>query len=198
MSKSIWFAFLLYLILVAAGCNVNGNSSGKERTTKQVKVEWPLASVEETTESTGPLVFYGETNREFFIEAATGVLLSKLVDLSVFGDFRPAMIEHAGTRIYELESARIEVADEPYSSDGVTCHRRTVYAYPETSSRGCSLSSAQLFHASINAHIPKKDSIEVCVAEPGDGERVWVLIRDGCVESLNWANQDSMGSCSDE
>ncbi len=188
MSKLPWFCILLFLILSALACNVGRKTAIPE------KLEWPLASIEET----GPGVFDDETERGLFIDAAPGVSLSKLVDLSVFGDFRPAMSEHAGSRFYELESARIEVADEPYSSDGVTCHRRTLYAYPKTSSRGCSLNAVQLFHASINAHIPKKDSIEVCVAEPGDGERVWVLIRDGCVESLNWATSASMGYCSDD
>lgn len=188
MRKLVSFCIPLFLVLLAASCDVG------RKTTTPKKLEWPLASIEET----GPGVFDDQTERGLFIDGAPGVSLSKLVDLSVFGDFRPAMSEHAGSRFYELESARIEVADEPYSSEGVTCHRRTLYAYLKTSSRGCSLRAAQLFHASINAHIPNKDSIEVCVAEPGDGERVWVLIRDGCVEAINWLTQDSMGHCSDE
>jgi hypothetical protein len=60
--------------------------------------------------------------------------------------------------------------------------------------QGCD--AAQLLHASINRNIPRKDSIEVCVAEAGEGQRVWVLIHNGCVEAINWLTEDSMGHCS--
>jgi hypothetical protein len=97
MSKWIWCSVLLSQIFFAASCNVSGSSTNKERTRKQVRLEWPLASIKET----GTGVFYGKTEGGLFINAASGVALSKLVDLSMFGDFRPGItIEQAATRFW--------------------------------------------------------------------------------------------------
>lgn len=202
MSKLIWLV-ILFLLPLAVSHNIGGNSLFQNATTIE-KVEWPLAVVEDTTETDGVSVFGGKVKRTFFIQAASGVPLDKLVDLSIFGEFRPAMtIEQAAARfgspvrisnqsdakfsIYELKSARIEVADQLQGSSCGTYHRRTLYAYPKQPSNGCSLSSAKLFHVSLNAHIPESDSIEVGVAEAGNGQRVWVLVHDGCIEALNWS-----------
>lgn len=201
MSKLIWVV-ILFLLPLAVSHNIGGNALIFQNATTIEKVEWPLAVVEETTEH-GPGVFYGKAKRTFFIEAASGMPLGKLVDLSLFGEFRPAMtIEQAAARfgppvrilnqsdatysVYESKSARIEVADQLQGSSCGTYHRRTLYAYPKQPSHGCSLNSAKLFHASINTHIPESDSIEVGVAEAGKGQRVWVLVHDGCIEALNW------------
>jgi hypothetical protein len=48
------------------------------------------------------------------------------------------------------------------------------------------MKAAEAFNASVKKHLAGKGIIEVAVAEAGNGERVWTLVRDGCVEALNW------------
>jgi hypothetical protein len=160
--------------------------------------EPPLARVEVSSARV-----FREAPRSLFIEAVAGVPLSKLVGLGVFGAFRPGLtIDEATARfgppvqirsdrnkrtaVYESPAARIEVVDELSGSGLVSYHRLTLYAYPKPLNGGCGMKAAEALHASVKERVAGKGTIEVGVAEAGDGERVWALVRDGCVEALNW------------
>ena len=165
---------------------------------------------EETTESSGVDVFYGRAKRAFYIESASGVSLSKLVDLTIFGDFLPGItIDQAKIRfgppirtdfqrsegteaIYKRPNAHIVVLDQLQGSSCGSYRRRTVSAYPKPSVQGCSITSVEMFDISVSKLIPQKGSVEVEVAEAGGGQRVWVLIQDNCVKGINWWSPRSM------
>lgn len=168
--------------------------------------EFPLARVDIIS----PTVFR-EAARGVYIEAASGVALSKLVGLSVFGPFRPGLtIEEATVRfgspvqtrsergkdiaVYDSLAARIELVDELSGSGCVSYRRRTLYAYPKSSAGRCGARVADVFDASLAGHIAERGTVEVGVAEAGNGERVWGLIRDGCVEGLSWWTPASQAS----
>ncbi len=65
-------------------------------------------------------------------------------------------------------------------------HRVTLYAYPKPLNGACGVKVADAFDASVKERLAGKDIVEVAMAEAGDGERVWALVHDGCVEALNW------------
>jgi hypothetical protein len=159
---------------------------------------WPLGRVGVSS----PVVFR-EATKALYLEGASGVPLSKLVRLTVFGAFRPGLsIEDAAARfgapagkrsegskdiaVYESPAARIEVTDELSGSGCVSYRRRTLYAYPRSSPGECGAKVADVFDVSVADRIAEKGAVEVGVAEAGNGDKVWVLVRDGCVEGFNW------------
>lgn len=166
--------------------------------------EWPLARVEVSSAR----VFRGAP-KSLYIEAASGVPLSKLIRLTVFGAFRPGLtIEEAKARfgppvetrsdgsttsaVYNSPAARIELVDELSGSGCVSYRRRTLYAYPK-SAGGCGAKASDVFDAAVIERVTDSGPFEIGVAEAGDGERVWALVRDGCVEGLNWWAPASQG-----
>ena len=190
----------LIVMPLTASYHIEGGSPASNTATKLGSAQWPLAEVREKS---GPGVFYGSTSKALYIEAASGVPLSKLVRLTLFGSFRPgSTIDQTRTRfgepvqtrsergdvtlVYDTPAARIEVKDDLSGSGCGTYHRRTVYAYPKQSAEGCSAKASDLFDSSVNGRIPDMGSIEIGMAEAGGGDRVWALVKDKCVQSLNW------------
>jgi hypothetical protein len=54
------------------------------------------------------------------------------------------------------------------------------------SSTGC-VKVADIFDAEIHQRVSAKGATEVVVVQAGDtAERMWALVRDGCVDALNW------------
>ena len=123
--------------------------------------------------------------------------------LGVFGEFRPGLsIEDAAARfgapagqrsegskdiaVYDSATARIEVTDELSGSACVSYRRRTLYAHLKSSTGECGAEVKDIFDIAVADRIADKGAIEIALAEAGDGERIWALVRNGCVESLNW------------
>ena len=151
----------------------------------------------------------GETSAVVFRTAPKAVILqiapdaslSDVLRLDAFGPFRPgqtieeAVAKHGkplavkseGRRtiaVYEVPAGRVEVADEFGGSTCATYHRRSIYAYPKADG-ACRATTVEVFDARVVALIPKQGLMEVATSG-GDGQRVWALVRDGCVDAMNW------------
>jgi len=181
----------------------SGQSSGTAAPQQPTGPREPLGRIEPTS----TIVFH-EARQAFFMETSAGVPLSKVVAFSVFGAFRPGIsIDEASTRfgnpakiysegdkkvaVYVTSSTQIEVADELSGSGCANYHRRTLYAYPKAES-GCGMRVSELLDARVAGQIPGTGLTEVGLAEAHQGgERVWVLVQDGCVKALNWWTPDS-------
>lgn len=163
---------------------------------RSIAVKWPLVEVEDTG---GPSVFPAQ--KFLFIQGASNVPLSKLVDLTAFGNFRPGLtIEEAAARFgkpvrvvwtgngtraeYDLPNARIEVEDLPSGSSCGGYNRCTVYAYPKSTTGPCGAKASKVLHSSIVSLIPKGTMVELTIGV--DKQRVWVLVQNDCVKAMNW------------
>jgi hypothetical protein len=192
------FVILMTVPLVVARRTVAGDTRPKTApSATSATAEWPLSRAGFTF----PEVFLDAEKAHYF-EAAPGVPLSRLVHLSAFGAFRPGMTldetaaqmgpplrtrSDQGTRyaLYELESSNVEVADDPSGSACVTYHRVSLYAYPRPD-QGCEWPVGTVFDRSVAVLVPDAKRVEVAVSETGGGQKVWGLLREGCVIALNW------------
>jgi hypothetical protein len=148
----------------------------------------------------GPTVFH-QASKAYNIEGSPNVSIDKLVRLTDFGSFRPGLTideasrrfgrpvrventDFATTAVFDLPTARIEVEEADSSSGCTTAHRRTVYAYPKPSVYEC-LKLEQLVDPSLS-NFEMSGVIEVAVSKAAYDERVWILLKDGCVLAMNW------------
>ena len=162
-------------------------------------VKWPVRVAQEVFN--GPPQFSEATR--MFIQVAQGVPVSKLVNLSIFGDFRPGFtFDEAVTRygqpsrvrtdkkgraaIYESPNARIEVEHNVYDSGWFAeYHRKSVYAYvkPENT---CTATTA-ILDPTVSALVPENLSAELHVTDAERNEQhVFLLVVNGCVKTINW------------
>lgn len=192
-------ALLLAVPLLVGGGQPSGAAALQQRASPRA----PLGRIE----ATSTIVFH-EARQALFMETLAGVSLSKVLAFSVFGAFRPGIsIDEARARfgspvrsyseghkkvaVYETSSAQVDVADELSGSGCASYHRRTLYAYPKAGS-GCGLRVSELLDAQVAEQIPGTTLTEVGLAEARQGgERVWVLVEDGCVKALNWWTPNS-------
>lgn len=176
-------------------------------------IQWPVARAEEVF--FGPGVFKG-AEKTYFIEAATDVPLAKLVDFSIFHDFRPGMTydqaiarygppswtrtEKVGkTAVYELPTARIEIEDHSYpGSFFMDYERRTVYAYPKPLAGGC-LPASTILISAVNDFVSSDISAEYHIMDADclGSEAVFVYVKNGCVRAINWVKIDGTGISTD-
>ena len=157
----------------------------------------PFASVS----TSKPMVFYGATQALYF-ELAPSAKLGDVAPMNLFGAFRPGMtVEEARTAfgppthltsetgerkaVYEGAQSRIEVTEKTSGSACFTYTRRTVYAYPKSGDR-CLSNVEGAFHAGIASRLPTSGVVEITVAQGERGDRLWALVRQNCVEALNW------------
>lgn len=189
---------LCVLLLIVPLLVGNRPSSGTNALQQPVGARAPLGRIE----ATSTIVFH-EAQQAFFMETLAGVPLSKVIALTVFGAFRPGItIDESSARfgspvrvyseghkkvaVYETPSAQIDIADELSGSGCANYHRRTLYAYPKAGS-GCGMRVSEVLDARVAEQIPGTALTEVGLAEAREGgERVWVLVQDGCVKALNW------------
>jgi len=132
--------------------------------------------------------------RGMFVSLQPGVLLGEVVDLRVFGPFRPGVtLEHvtrdhgkpqtmradyAGTYYgYSHGGVRIEVAHERSVSGDSVWEQWAVYAYPTTDSG--------LFSASLVKLIEQERPSEVIVAT-SDEPRISAEFKAGRVSMIRW------------
>ena len=165
-------------------------------TTFAQDVKWPLSAAGETSASV-----FMSAPKAVFLRLAPGASLADVMRLDPFGPFRPGMtIDEAIARhgkpltirsdsrksvaVYEIPSGRIEVADQVGASTCANYHRLSVYAYPKADGV-CRAKTTEVFDARVVALIPDQGLLEVATSG-GDGQRVWALVREGCVEAMNW------------
>jgi hypothetical protein len=191
------------VLLLVVPLSVSSGQARAAATQQPTGPREPLGRIE----ATGTIVFH-EARQAFFVETSVGVPLSKVIVLSVFGEFRPGIsIDEARTRfgtpvkvysegdkkvaVYETASTQIEIADELSGSGCANYHRRTLYAYPKATS-SCGMRVSELLDARVAEQIPGSVLTEVGLAEARQGgERVWILVEDGCVKALNWWTPNS-------
>lgn len=157
----------------------------------------PLASVSMSK----PMVFH-DAKQALYFELAPSAKLADVAPMSLFGAFRPGMTieearaafgspthlsSEAGERkaVYEGARSRIEVMEKTSGSACFTYTRRTVYAYPKPGDR-CLSRVQGVFHGSIGSRLPASGVVEITVAQGERGDRLWALVRQDCVEALNW------------
>jgi hypothetical protein len=173
-----WSLLAISLVVCHAGCRESVATP-----TKEARLEPPLKSMTMRLDT-----------RSLFVALQPGVSLSDVVDLRVFGPFRPGVplervsrdqgepnatrTDYAGRYYgYSHGDIRIEIAHERSVSGESVWEQWAVYAYP-TTDKG-------LFGPSLVKLIEQERPLELIVATSGD-PRISADFKGGRVSMIRW------------